>query len=336
MSTIHEVAKRAGVSPTTVSHVINNTRFVSKEVKERVNEAMAELQFQPNALARSLRRGKTHTLGLILPDSANPFFAEIGHGIEATAFNLDYSVILCNTEGNVDKERLYLNVLSNKRVDGIILVSVGEQEDLLRVLQTYRRPLVLVDRILPDVQTDAVLCDNFQGGYIATRHLIDLGHRRIGVVAGPYYLTPSSHRVTGYSEALAEAGIPTDESLMVRGDFQSESGWKAARELFKIPDPPTAIFACNDMMAIGVLRAAAETGKKVPDDLAVVGFDDITLAAYTVPSLTSVAQPKSKMSELAVQILIQRIELKEDEELPLRNEVLCPSLVVRGSCGGCA
>jgi len=328
--TIRQVAEKARVSPTTVSHVINNTRFVSKDVQRRVRAAMDELGYRPNALARSLRRGETHTLGLVLPDSANPFFAEVGRCIESAAFELGYSVILCNTEGDSAKEHLYLDVLSKKQVDGVIFVATGHQADALRVL-LRQMPVVVVDRDLPDVEVDAVLADNRRGGYLATQHLVDLGHRRIGCIAGPSNVTPSAQRVTGYREALFEANLPVDESLILRGDFHPESGWAAARNLLSRPDAPTALFACNDLMAIGVMRAAAETGRRVPADLAIVGFDDIELATYTIPPLTTIGQPKMEMGRAAVKLLVDRIC---DRARPLHRELLPTQLVVRGSCGG--
>ncbi len=328
MPTIQEVAKKAGVSPTTVSHVINNSRFVADETRQRVEAAMEELHYRPNALARSLRRGQTHTLGLILPDNSNPFFAEIAHSIETAAFEQGYSVILCNTEDDLDKEDLYVDVLSNKQVDGMIFVAAGNQTGSLHALLRHKLPVVIVDRDLPEVDVDAVLTDNQQGGYLATQHLIALGHQRIGCIAGPSHLTPSAQRVTGYREALMEAGLAVDDALIVRGDFHPESGCRAARALLDCHDAPTAIFACNDLMAVGVLRTVLELGRRVPDDLMIVGFDDIELASYTTPALTTVAQPKVEMGKQAVQMLIERMA---DKNRPLQRKVLQPKLIIRGS-----
>ena len=328
MPTIQEVAKKAGVSPTTVSHVINNSRVVADETRLRVEAAMEELHYRPNALARSLRRGQTHTLGLILPDSSNPFFAEIAHSIETVAFEQGYSVILCNTEDNLDKEDLYVDVLINKQVDGMIFVAAGNQTGSLRALLRHKLPVVIVDRDLPEVEVDAVLTDNRRGGCLATQHLIALGHRRIGCITGPSHLTPSAQRVTGYREALIEAGLAVEDDLIVRGDFHPESGYRAARSLLERPGAPTAIFACNDLMAVGVLRAVPELGRRVPDDLMVVGFDDIELASYTTPALTTVAQPKVEMARQAVQMLTERMA---DKNRPLQRKVLQPKLIIRGS-----
>jgi LacI family transcriptional regulator len=328
--TIREVAERANVSVTTVSHVINETRFVSDALRERVHRAMDELGYQPNVLARSLRRGRTHTLGLILPDSANPFFAEIGRSIEDCAFEQGYSLILCNTEGNLDRERIYIQLLSRRQVDGIIIVAAGDRANSLDSSLEVKLPLVLVDRNLPGVHIDAVLIDNREGGYSATRHLIDHGHRRIGCITGPTYLTPSAERVAGYSDALVEAGLQCDEELLQPGDFHPESGRLAAREFLNLAQPPTAIFTCNDLMAIGALRAAEERGLRVPDDLAVVGFDDIELATYTAPPLSTIAQPKKELGELAIRLLLDRILKKPSSP---RYEVLRPKLIIRQSCG---
>lgn len=333
MPTMREVAQRAGVSPTTVSHVVNNTRYVSEEVRARVNAVMEELGYRPNALARSLRRGETQTLGLILPDSANPFFAEVGRSIEAAAFETGYNVILCNTEGDLEKESLYVDVLMKKQVDGVIFVAAGDHSGALQAILKRGGLVVVVDRDLAGVTLDTVLSDNYQGGYLATRHLIALGHRRIACIAGPSNLTPSAQRVLGYRQALEEAGLPFDEGLLLRGDFHPESGRQATHTLLARPQAPSAIFACNDMMAIGALRAAAERGMRVPQDLAVVGYDDIELASFTNPPLTTVQQPKDQIGKTAVRLLLERFVQRD---LPPRRELLPSTLIVRGSCGGMA
>jgi LacI family transcriptional regulator, galactose operon repressor len=330
MANIREVAGRAGVSPTTVSHVVNATRFVSHEIRARVMEAMTELGYHPNAVARSLRRGRTHTLGLVLPDSANPYFAELGRGIETAAFGRNYSVVLCNTEGEELRERVYVDLLTRRQVDGLLYVPAGSRVDVLRDLLRQALPVVLVDRDLPGAPIDVVLSDKRGGAYLATRHLIALGHRRIGCIGGPSSLLMSGQRLQGYRDALAEADLPIDESLVLRGDYHPQSGWAAARSLLASPVPPTAIFAANDLMAIGVLRAAGELGRRVPDDLAVVGFDDIELASYTTPPLTTVSQSASEVGRAAVELLLQRLA---DPARPPVRRTLETRLVVRASCG---
>jgi LacI family transcriptional regulator len=331
MATIREVANLAGVSSTTVSHVVNKSRFVSEKVRLRVLAAMEELEYRPNALAQSLRSGYTHTIALLLPDSANPFFAELGRAIEMEAFKAGYNVILCNTEADFKKENIYIDVLTKKKVDGIVFCSVGNRLDSFRELSSLKLPVVVLDREASEINMDTVVCDNRQGGYLATRHLLELGHRRIGCIAGPSQITPSAERVTGYKAALVEAGVSFDEDLVIRGDFHPETGLLATRALLKLTKAPTAIFSCNDMMAIGILRAAAELGASVPGDLSVVGFDDIELASYAIPSLSTVCQPKEEISSTVVKLLLERIA---DKELGARRIVLPVSIIVRKSTTG--
>jgi LacI family transcriptional regulator len=328
MTTIREVAEIAGVSYATVSHVINNTRVVSPETRQRVVDAMAELNYRPNALARSLRQGKTNTLGLVLPDSANPFFAEISRSIEDEAFNKGYSVFLCNTELDTQRELFYVDVLSKKQVDGIIFVAAGDQTDSLDFLAREGMPVVMIDRNIPNVEVDAVLPDHQLGGFLATQHLIQLGHTRIACIAGPSSITPSAERITGYRNALEQADIPYDEKLVVRGDYHSQSGMDITHAILQMEPRPTAIFALNDLMALGALRAAAEAGCSVPKDLAVVGYDDLELSQFTNPPLTTIAQPKKEIGLQAVSLLVERISQKSR---PPRRLVLPPELIVRRS-----
>jgi LacI family transcriptional regulator len=328
MTTIREVAESAGVSYATVSHVINNTRLVSPETRERVLAAMAALNYRPNALARSLRQGKTNTLGLVLPDSANPFFAEISRSIEDEAFKKGYSVFLCNTELDTQRELFYVDVLSKKQVDGIVFVAAGDQADSLDFLVSRNMPVVMIDRNVPNVEVDAVLSDNQLGGYLATHHLIELGHRRIACISGPSSITPSSERIIGYRKALEEAGIPYDENLVIRGDYHAQSGMEITHSILKMEPRPSAIFALNDLMALGALRAAAEAGYSVPRDLAVVGYDDLEITHFTNPPLTTIAQPKKEIGAQAIHLLVERISQKNR---PPTRLVLSPELIVRRS-----
>ena len=327
-----DVARLAGVSRATVSYVINNRTDgnvrISEETRRRVLDAVEELGYQPNRLARSLRRGHTHIIGMIVPDSTNPFFAEVARGVEDTSFEQGYSVILCNSDGNLDKEVFYTNVLAERRVDGILFVAAGISTEQIRDLQARRMPVVVVDREIPDVAVDSVLTDNARGGELATRYLMDLGHRCIGCIAGPSDVTPSAERVTGYRQALDESGIPVDEALIVKGDFQYESGYQAAHQLLAVDDPPTAIFACNDLMAVGAISAAVEVGRRVPADLSVIGFDDVGLASFANPPLTTVVQPKYEMGVIAATMLLERMH---EPEIPPRRRMLDTSLLVRRS-----
>lgn len=328
MTTIREVAESAGVSYATVSHVINNTRWVSQETRERVLAAMDALNYRPNALARSLRQGKTNTIGLVLPDSANPFFAEISRSIEDEAFKKGYSVFLCNTELDTQRELFYVDVLSKKQVDGIIFVAAGDQADSLDFLVRRNMPVVMIDRDVPNVEVDAVLTDNQLGGWLATRHLLELGHTRIACIAGPSSITPSAERIIGYRKALEEAGVPYDETLVICGDYHAQSGMEITHLILKMNPRPTAIFALNDLMALGALRAAAEAGCSVPKDLAVVGYDDLEIAHFTNPPLTTIAQPKKEIGARAIHLLVDRMTSRSS---PPSRLVLPPELIVRRS-----
>ncbi len=330
---MRDVAERAGVSVTSVSHVINETRPVSYELRERVLAAMEELGYQPNRLARSLRSGKTQIIGTIVPDSADPFFAEVARGIEDTAFENGYSLILCNSDRNLGKEAFYTNVLVEKQVDGILFLAAGVSTERILDLQQRGMPVVVVDRELPAANVDSVVTDNAGGGWAATRHLIDLGHQCIGHIAGPSDLRLSEYRSTGYCKALEEAGIAADGNQIVRGAFDFESGYRAACQLLANDKRPTAIFACNDIMAIGAICAAAELDLRVPEDLSVVGYDDIPLASYSNPPLTTVAQPIYDMGVMAASMLLERLhdpggtarQLVLDVELQIRRSTAAPS-----------
>jgi len=328
MATMRDVAKQAGVSITTVSHVINNSRAVSNGARQRVETAMRELGYKPNTLARSLRRQQTHTIGMIVPDSANPFFAEIARGIEDASFEQNYNVVLCNTEGDLEKQISYTNVLIQNQVAGIVFVAAGVSTELVEDLQRRQVPLVVVDREVPDVAVDTVLTDHYQGGRLATQHLVDLGHRRIACISAGSELSPSSDRVTGYQDVLRENGLAVDEQLIMRGDFQYKSGFEAAQQLLALTEPPTAVFASNDLMAVGCISAATQQGLRVPEDLSVVGFDDVRLASFTNPPLTTIAQPKREIGTLAVEMLLTRIN---DLTAPIRYERLDTELKVRRS-----
>jgi LacI family transcriptional regulator len=325
---MRDVAERAGVSVTTVSHVVNNTRKVNPETRDRVEQAMHTLGYHPNVLARSLRRGETHTIGIILPDSTNPYFAEVVRGIEDSSFSQGYSVILCNSDNDLEKERLYTNVLLEKQVDGVIFVAAGLSAKNIQNLQNRAVPYVLIDRRVPGTEADYVLGDNQGGGFLATNHLVELGHRHIACLAGPAGVKLSSERIAGYQQALHEADIPLNPDWIVEGDFQYQSGYDAAQRLFTSQPAPTAIFACNDLMAIGVYRYAHEAGMDIPQKLSIVGFDDVRLAAYTNPPLTTIRQSKHEMGSLAARLLMER--MAEPDKTP-RLEILRTELIVRES-----
>jgi LacI family transcriptional regulator len=327
-STIRDVARRAGVGQATVSRVLNGSA-ARPETRERVLKAAAELGFVPNRLARGLVAKSTRTIGLVIPDITNPFFPSLTRGVEDSASSGGYSVFLCNTDNDPATEELELRRLSEHRVDGIIFVGTTNRRDLLESVLATGVPMVMTDRPVDDLDADSVLVDNNAGARAACRHLIDLGHRRIGLVAGTSRTRTGQERVTGYREALREAGISVDESLMAQGNYTLESGYQAAQVLFGRFPRPTAIFAANDVMAIGVIRAAEEAGLTVPDDLSVVGYDDIQFASMVRPALTTVRQPAYEMGRSAMTMLLERIS--GEAAGAGRQHLFQPELVVRAT-----
>jgi LacI family transcriptional regulator len=320
-----QVAERAGVSTSTVSHVINGTRAVSADVRVRVLAIIAELRYVPSAVARSLKSDRTRTIGLMVPNNANPCYAELIRGIQDTAFARGYHLILCNAYDDPHKQAAYLRGLMEKRIDGLVLVAVHAGDELAQLLREQSLPLVLVDRAVPGVAADFIETDQVTAGYLATRHLIELGHTEIACVYGPYRETP---RLTGYQRALQEAGLDARPELQVRSDFTSEGGFQAFRQLLALERRPSAIFACNDLMAIGGICAASEAGVRIPADLSVISHDDIPQAGYATPRLTTMAQPKHAMGERVAHMLFERLA---GEQLPWRQESRQATLVVRQS-----
>lgn len=326
MSTIKDVARLAGVSYTTVSHVLNETRPVSEQARERVLRAVEELAYVPSALARSLKSKVTGSIGLIIPNNTNPYFSELARGIEDTCYEAGYSVILCNSDDDPDKQRDYLQVLQTKRCDGLIIATLTQTD--LKPMGRLEIPTVLLDRAPKEMDTDLVSTDNVLGGQLAARHLLELKRRRVACIAGPLGLALSDERVDGLRATLRAGGGKLAAADLLHADFSSSGGYHAAMQLLQRRDKPDAIFCCNDMMAIGVLRAAGELQIEVPGQLSVVGFDDIELAQFVHPPLTTVAQNTRRLGNLTAQFLLERIA---DPSLPARRETVAPQLHIRGS-----
>ncbi|WUR11420.1 LacI family DNA-binding transcriptional regulator [[Empedobacter] haloabium] len=325
MATIKEVAQAAGVSYTTVSHVLNDTRPVSPAARARVLAAAAALHYVPSALARSLRSQTTGTIGMIIPNNSNPYFSEVARGIEDTCWAAGYSVILCNSDDDPAKQRDYLNVLLTKRCDGLIMAALAQTD--AELLRQRRVPAVFIDRAPEGLEYDVVGVDNLAGGELAGQHLLALGRARIGCIGGPRELEVSEQRIAGLRRAL---GGTLDDSLCETADFSSAGGYAAALRLLARPagQRPDALFCCNDMMAIGALRAAAELGIAVPAELAVVGFDDIDLAQFVHPPLSSVSQGTRALGNITATCLLERIATPEQ---PPQRRRIVPVLNVRGS-----
>ena len=329
MATIKDVAALAGISYTTVSHVLNRTRPVSDAVRKKVEEAITQLDYVPSAVARSLKAKSTATIGLLIPNGINPYFAELARGIEDYCERNGFCVILCNSDDNLQKQRNYLRVLLEKRVDGLIVSSVGGDDSLVESLAAVRTPLVIVDRDLENITADLVRIDHELGAWLATSHLLELGHRHIACICGPAQTSVARMRLAGYQRAMTEAGIQVQDSWVVESDFTGPSGYQAACTLLET-DRPTAIFAANDMVGIGVLRAAAERNVRVPADLSVVGFDDIQMSQFVYPALTTVGQSILQLGERAAEVLLRRIAAR-GEVHEVRQSIVAPSMVLRES-----
>ena len=333
MATIRTVADLAGVSTATVSHVINDTRAVSAPTAARVLDAMQQLHYHPDVVARSLRRRETLTLGLLVPSVEIPFFAVVAEDVEAAANDLGYSVILCNSGWSLERERRYINNLLARRVDGLLCISMDMTAKHIAPLLRRNTPVVLFDEgTMPGIELDAVEIDNVRGAYDATVHLVDLGHRRIGCIAGIGNSPLNDARIRGYRQALAQGGVVFDASLLYEGDYSAGSGLQHGRALLDSLTPPTAVFAFNDLMAMGVMQAAHERSLRIPTDLAVIGFDGLPLTEFTSPPLSTVEQPVAQMSATAIGMLLERIRGTAPSEP--RVETFTATLVARASTIG--
>ncbi|SDG75122.1 transcriptional regulator, LacI family [Thermoanaerobacter thermohydrosulfuricus] len=326
--TIKDIAKLANVSITTVSRVINNkTEGVSEETRNRILQLVKELGYQPNAIARGLVTKKTKTVGLIIPDISNPFFPDIARGVEDSAHIYGYNVFLCNTDDNLEKESEYINALKEKYVDGIIFTSssIPKHEHITDLIKSGI-PVVIMDRRIDSEDIYGVFLDNYEGGYIATKYLIDLGHKRIGCITGPLYISNAIERLEGYKRALVDNEIEVDNRLIFEGDYKINSGIIGAEKLLE--HEVTAIFASNDLMAYGAYKAIRSYGYKIPDDISVVGFDDIQLSQILEPQLTTIRQPAYDMGLTAARMLIKLIEGKKMNK-KIAN--FRPQLIIRQS-----
>jgi LacI family transcriptional regulator len=334
MATVHDVARRAGVSTSTVSHVVNRTRFVSDELRERVEAAMRELDYTPNAAARMLTLKRSHTIGLIVSDIRNPFFASVARGVEDVAQEQGYTLVLCNSDESAGRETACLNALETRAVDGVLLASSGVADEHLSRLVQAGYPIVLVDRDLPELGAPAVLLDNEGAAYSAVWHLITRRHQRIAMLTGRAAISTTTERITGYRRALHEAGIDMDDRLVVSGESTSEGGAIAANAVLDLNEPPTAIFSGNNLMSIGALQAIGNRGLLVPEDVALVGFDDFPFPWSDAfrPHLTTVAQPTYELGRRAAELLVRRLK-GLTPTTPVERVVLDGKLVVRESSG---
>lgn len=326
---MREVAEYAGVSITTVSHVINQTRFVSEELADRVSEAIRKLEYRPDQRARSLRTGSTETLAALVSDISNPFFPKVVRGIEDCARESGYSVLLSNTDESAETERVNLSTMLERRVDGFIVApSIGDS-DALENLIRHGTPVVLIDRP-DDLPVDQVYSENERGAYEATKHLIDLGHTRIGIVAEIADIPSFRSRVVGWKKALVQAGLSPHTGDLRQAGLEVEGAYAAAKRLLSGSDPVSAIFSTNNLMTLGVFRYLKDAGISCPQVVSVVGFDDPDWASAFSPAITSVAQQPYEMGYKATELLLERI--KGNTSPPKTICLLC-ELRIRESTG---
>lgn len=336
---VKDVAERAGVSTATVSRVLNNDSRVRPILQQRVWQAVSELDYLPDYTARNLRARKARNIGLIVPDIQNAFFTSLARGIEDEAYAHGYRVTLCNSDEDLEKEQAYMQVLYAERMSGVIVCPASENETSCSVLLRSETPVVSVDRLLPHPAIDSVLIDNIYGAKLAMQHLIGLGHTRIAMITGKLTVNTGRERLEGYYQAMAEAGIEVDPSLVISGDFMFESGYTAMCQLLDQELPPTAVFISNNRMTLGALNAIQERNVCVPEKLSVVCFDDEVWANLTNPPLTTIVQPTYELGRSAADLILQKVRSREEtnnSSAPLapaepRRVILRPELRVRQS-----
>lgn len=327
--TIEDVARLANVSIATVSRVINNQGGVRRVTEERILKAISDLGYIRSALARSMKRKETNTIGIIVPDIKNPFFPLVVAGIEQKAREKGYYTILSSTNESPKVEEEIVQIFIERGVDGVILTTANENGEHIKLLQEQGIPVVAVDRAIKQFEIDTVLVDNINGSYQAVQHLIMQGHQKIAIICGPQDTTPGLERFLGYKKALAEFNISIDHRYVIQGDFMETSGYRAAQELFSLEDRPTAIFSSNNLMTIGCVKALMDLDWKLGEEVSFIGFDDVDIATFVRPKLSVVSRPMTAIGEIAFQLLHERIGFKGD--LPKRQYLLSPELKIRES-----
>jgi len=331
---IKDIAEAAGVSHSTVSRALSDSSLVKVETKARIQRLAQEMGYSPDAIARSLVTQRTHTVGVVVTTITDPFVAEVVQGIEDTAQAEDYSVILASSSSEPERELAAVEMLRAKRVDCVIVTSSRVGALYLEYLERIGVPVVLINNHNRQSgrYTFSVSVDNQHGGHLATVHLVERGHRRIGYISGPADHSDDVERLAGYRQALGEAGIPVDPTLILSGNGRLDGGERALDTLVGLVEPPTAVFCYNDMTAIGLISAARRAGLSVPEDLAVVGFDDIPLAVHVYPPLTTIAQPQRDMGRQAMNMALALMAV-DDSTTPFSDIVVKGRLVVRESSG---
>jgi LacI family transcriptional regulator len=329
---LRDVAKRAGVSPMTVSRVINNAGSVKHETRERVEAIIQSMGYIPNRLAQGLISQRSGTIGLILPDVANPFFAHVLRAAEITARRAGYRLLVCNTEGDVTLERDYIHNLISHQVDGLIVAPVGDRSRAgLVPLVSRKYPLVLLDRSVAGIECDLVQGDSIGGAQRLVAHLLAIGHQRIAMILGPDDVSTTRERYSGYCEALKAAGLPLESDLIVETTVDMPGGYRAMQQILPLDERPSAVFAVNNMTAMGAMQALREQAVSVPEHIGLVCFDDVEHLAILAPFMTVVDQPAEAFGSMAAQMVVERIAGRASEKPRILR--LPTQLIVRVSCG---
>jgi DNA-binding LacI/PurR family transcriptional regulator len=329
-ATIKDIARVVRLSPSTVSRALNDHPRTSQQTKREVLALAKKMGYLPNLHARGLVKRKTFLIGLLVYDFRNPFYAELTRSVQDTAEELGYWVIQASTDDDSKKTRSLVDSMMEMGVEGIIFASCTLNDPVVERLIDGYLPVVLVNRRLKKDKGDYIILDNGYGAYLIVNHLIHLGYQRIGLISGPPDVSTSADRRWGYIKALTERRLEIDEEIIRQGAFSQETGWKFTREMMRLSNPPEAIFCCDDYIALGSMKALAELGLCVPDDVALVGFDDAEISSHPFIQLTTVSQDVKEMGRLGAEILIRRIERKPK---PDQKILLEPHLIIRQSCG---
>lgn len=335
--TISDIAKTAGVSLATVSRVLNDSGYVKDETRERVLGVIKELNYTPSAIARSLSKNKTNTIGVIVPEITNPFFGEVIKGISQVADENGLNIILCDTDESKEKELRALKVLTEQRIQGIIITPTSAEDEFnseyLKTLENMGTPIVLVDGHVKYTTFNGVFVDNIKGSYDAIEALIKEGHRKIAIITGRMNSKPAKDRVLGYQKALMMNNIHLDDKYIFYGDYKEETGYRLTKEIISMDDRPTAIFVSNNMMTLGCLKALYEERMNIPDDIAVVAFDRIDILNLLGFNISYVNGPTVEMGRLGMQMIVDILNkenIKENSK-EIKRLTLIPELVLRGS-----
>lgn len=326
--TIYDIAEKANVSIATVSKVINNKGRISEETRQKVKKVIEELNYQPNLFASALMGKKTKTVGLLIPDLVNPFFSELARRIEDRGHELDYNLVICNTDYNKEKEIKYLKLLSQKQVDGFILASGFEQLEQVEEIMAADIPVAFVARDFPTFTVNAVTLDDFMGGYLAAEHLVNLGHENIGVIARDLY--SNRERLRGFKYKLEESNLQINSNFKFVNEIDHIKAGKKMMKHYMMENSPTAIFACNDLLAAGVIKYAQESNLRIPEDISVIGFDNTSIVEIINPPLTTIAQPTQEMGKEVMDLMVRLIEDNHMQQEKNRITLL-PSLIKRKS-----